>query len=90
MASRGKGLGGSSAVNALHFTRGNREDFDNIKALGNEGWGFQDVLKYFKKSENNHDFPKDTTYHGVGGPQVHRVESKCIISTRVVCFSVRA
>ncbi|XP_034250391.1 glucose dehydrogenase [FAD, quinone]-like [Thrips palmi] len=69
VASRGKGMGGSSAVNALHFTRGNREDFDNIKAMGNPGWGYEDVLKYFKKSENNHNFPKDTKYHGTGGPQ---------------------
>ncbi|XP_034244584.1 glucose dehydrogenase [FAD, quinone]-like isoform X2 [Thrips palmi] len=68
-ASRGKGMGGSSAVNAMHFTRGNREDFEHLKALGNTGWGFEDVLKYFKKAENNHDFPKDTTYHGTTGPQ---------------------
>lgn len=69
---RGKGMGGCSAVNALHFTRGNRGDFDNWAALGNKGWGYADVLPYFKKSENIRDptVAADTQYHSTGGPLV--------------------
>src|SRR5690606_22505408 len=64
---RGKALGGSSAVNAMIYARGHRSDFDNWAALGNPGWGYDDVLPYFKKSENNEVHP-DSPYHGTGGP----------------------
>ncbi len=50
---RGKVIGGSSSINAMVYIRGQREDFDDWKALGNEGWGWGDVLPYFKKSEHN-------------------------------------
>ncbi len=63
---RGKALGGSSAINAMVYIRGHRSDYDGWAALGNHGWAYDDVLPYFKKSENNeliHD-----PYHGVGGP----------------------
>lgn len=77
---RGKGLGGSSAVNALHFTRGNSADFDRWEALGNTGWGYKQVLRYFKKSENNLNpgIANDTRYHGTGGPQVGSVHQFAI------------
>ena len=63
---RGKTLGGSSAINAMMFVRGNSEDFDEWEALGNEGWGYDEMLKYFKRLE---DFEGgESKYHGVGGP----------------------
>ncbi len=63
---RGKGLGGSSAINAMVYIRGHRADYDHWASLGNTGWGYADVLPYFKRSENNADF--DGEYHGKGGP----------------------
>jgi choline dehydrogenase-like flavoprotein len=63
---RGKGLGGSSAINAMVYIRGHRSDYDHWAALGNTGWSFADVLPYFKRSENNADF--DGEYHGKDGP----------------------
>jgi choline dehydrogenase-like flavoprotein len=63
---RGKGLGGSSAINAMVYIRGHRSDYDQWAALGNPGWSFADVLPYFKRSEDNADF--DGEYHGKGGP----------------------
>ena len=49
---RGKTLGGSSAVNAMCYTRGHQSDYDHWAALGNKGWGFDDVLPVFKRSEH--------------------------------------
>ena len=50
---RGKCLGGSSSINGLIFIRGQKEDYDGWKNLGNAGWGWDDVLPYFKKAEGN-------------------------------------
>lgn len=63
---RGKVLGGSSATNAMAYIRGQREDFDHWKSLGCNGWGYEDVLPLFKKSEDNEQFEND--YHAKGGP----------------------
>jgi choline dehydrogenase-like flavoprotein len=63
---RGKGLGGSSAINAMVYIRGHRSDYDRWASLGNTGWSYADVLPYFKRSEDNADFDGD--YHGKGGP----------------------
>ena len=63
---RGRTLGGSSAINAMVYTRGHASDYDRWAALGNPGWGYADVLPYFRKSENNEAFENE--FHGRGGP----------------------
>ena len=63
---RGKGLGGSSAINAMIYIRGNKWDYDNWAKLGCNGWAYDDVLPYFKKSERN--VRGADTYHGDEGP----------------------
>ncbi|AMO38329.1 GMC family oxidoreductase [Thauera humireducens] len=63
---RGKVLGGSSSLNGLLYVRGQREDYDRWVELGNEGWSFDEVLPYFKKSEDQERGASQ--YHGVGGP----------------------
>lgn len=62
---RGKCLGGSSATNAMAYVRGNAKDYDHWQELGNEGWNYDSVLPYFKKSENNYSF--DNEFHGKEG-----------------------
>ncbi|OQW92894.1 MAG: GMC family oxidoreductase [Beggiatoa sp. IS2] len=63
---RGKVLGGSSSINAMCYTRGQAEDYDQWAALGNPGWSYHEVLPYFKKAENCERGASE--YHGVGGP----------------------
>jgi choline dehydrogenase len=63
---RGKVLGGSSSINGLLYVRGQHEDYDRWRQHGNHGWGFDDVLPYFKKAENQQRGADD--FHGSGGP----------------------
>ena len=63
---RGKCLGGSSAINAMVYIRGHREDYDHWAAQGNDGWSYDDVLPYFRLSEHNERLDND--YHGTDGP----------------------
>lgn len=65
---RGKVLGGSSVLNAMVYVRGNRRDYDFWEAQGNPGWNFDNVLPYFKKSEDNRNpYLAHNPYHGKGG-----------------------
>ena len=63
---RGKTLGGSSAINGLLYVRGHSSDYDTWRQLGNPGWAYDDVLPYFKKSEDQQRGADE--YHGRGGP----------------------
>jgi len=63
---RGKVLGGSSSINGLLYVRGQHEDYDRWRQRGNVGWGYDDVLPYFKRAENQCRGGDD--YHGTGGP----------------------
>ncbi|MDJ0608900.1 MAG: choline dehydrogenase [Kiloniellales bacterium] len=63
---RGKVLGGSSSINGLIYIRGQKEDFDLWRQLGNTGWSYEDVLPYFRRAEDQVHGADD--YHGAGGP----------------------
>ena len=62
----GRTLGGSSAINGLIYVRGHRDDYDHWASLGNAGWGYADVLPYFRKLE--HNVRGASEWHGVDGP----------------------
>ena len=61
-----KVLGGGSSINAQIYTRGNALDYDEWRQMGCSGWGYDDVLPYFRKAEDNDTY--DNRYHGKGGP----------------------
>ncbi|SDY36667.1 GMC family oxidoreductase [Citreimonas salinaria] len=61
-----KVIGGGSAINAQIYTRGNPRDYDTWRQKGCEGWGYDDVLPWFRKAEDNDTFENE--YHGKGGP----------------------
>ncbi|VVC32224.1 Glucose-methanol-choline oxidoreductase, C-terminal,Glucose-methanol-choline oxidoreductase, N- [Cinara cedri] len=65
---KGKGMGGSSIINYMLYTRGKKEDYDTISGLGNSGWAYKDVLPYFLKAENN-SIPeyKNSSFHSQKG-----------------------
>ena len=63
---RGKVLGGSSSINGLIYIRGQKQDFDLWRQLGNTGWSYEDVLPYFRRAE--HQERGADEYHGAGGP----------------------
>ena len=62
---RGKGLGGSSSINGMVYTRGHPQDFDEWRQLGLSGWAWDDVLPYFRKLEGHH---RGGDLHGASGP----------------------
>ncbi|KAL1124728.1 hypothetical protein AAG570_001351 [Ranatra chinensis] len=66
---RGRGLGGSSAINGVVYIRGNRKDYDNWAANGCKGWSFKEVLPYFLRSEDMREprYSADKKFHSTGG-----------------------
>ncbi|XP_037292672.1 glucose dehydrogenase [FAD, quinone] [Manduca sexta] len=94
---RGKVLGGSSVLNAMLYIRGNKRDYDNWENMGNPGWGYEDVLPYFIKSEDIR-IPEhlNDPYHGTGGPLTveyfrfeHPITSKILEAATQLGYDVR-
>ena len=63
---QGRTLGGGSSINAMIYTRGHKTDYDRWAAAGATGWGYEDLLPYFRKAESNSRF--SNRYHGADGP----------------------
>src|SRR2546430_10740009 len=63
---RGRALGGSSAINGMNFVRGHRGSYDAWAEAGATGWGFDDLLPYFRRSE--HTIGRDPAVRGISGP----------------------
>uniref|UniRef100_A0AAG5CRQ2 Glucose-methanol-choline oxidoreductase N-terminal domain-containing protein n=1 Tax=Anopheles atroparvus TaxID=41427 RepID=A0AAG5CRQ2_ANOAO len=64
---RGKGLGGSTLINYMMYVRGNRYDYDQWAAAGNDGWSYDEILPYFIRSEKSYLGETASDYHGTGG-----------------------
>jgi choline dehydrogenase len=80
---RGKGLGGSSAINGMIYVRGHARDYDQWRQMGLAGWSYAEVLPYFKRSERHHG--GGDAYHGDAGPlHVSRGESKSPFYTALI------
>ncbi|MET1255413.1 GMC family oxidoreductase [Aliikangiella maris] len=82
---QGRGLGGSSVINAMLYVRGNAWDFDNWQALGNAGWGYDSMLKHFRQCERNLDF--NDQFHSKAGemsvqytPELHPHAERFILA----------
>ncbi|MGC0053791.1 GMC family oxidoreductase [Brucella pituitosa] len=86
---RGKGLGGSSLINGMIFVRGQPQDFDHWAQLGNKGWGFQDVLPYFRKLEN-WEGGSDELRGGEGPLNVVRVKERPVLSEAFIDAALQA
>lgn len=72
---RGKVLGGSSSLNAMIYIRGNKEDYNKWQNLGNDGWSYERLLPYFRKSENQER--GESSFHGIGGP-LNIADLRCV------------
>ncbi|MBT4520402.1 MAG: GMC family oxidoreductase [Halieaceae bacterium] len=86
---QGKMLGGGSSINAMLYIRGQAEDYDSWEAQGNKGWGYQHILPYFKKAQNQTRGADD--YHGSGGPlHVRDIERPSSSSERLILAAMQA
>jgi choline dehydrogenase-like flavoprotein len=86
---RGKGLGGSSSMNAMLYVRGRPLDYEGWAAQGAPGWGWRDVLPYFKRSEDN--VRGASEWHGAGGPlRVSEQRSPRPLNRRLIAASEAA
>ncbi|MCL4146900.1 UNVERIFIED_CONTAM: hypothetical protein GTU68_016162, partial [Idotea baltica] len=76
---RGKVVGGSSSINGMVYTRGNRGDYDRWAELGATGWSYDEVLPYFRRTENNERGASE--FHGDDGP----LNITCAKRTSEIC-----
>ena len=75
---RGRVIGGCSSINGMFYMRGHPGDYDEWASLGATGWGYADVLPYFKKMENS--WRGENTYHGTSGPvQVVPIDTRFLL-----------
>lgn len=81
---RGRGLGGSSSINAMIYIRGHRRDYDDWARAGCDGWGFDDVLPYFRRSERNARLGADPLHGGEGPVHVCDLRSPNPFSRRFI------
>ncbi len=90
---RGRGLGGSSSINGMVYIRGHRNDYDDWARLGCTGWGYEDVLPYFRRSEHHENYSgrDDNRWHGGSGPlRVSNLRSPNPFSNRFVQAAIQA
>jgi len=86
MVPRGKVTGGSSAINGQVFLRGVPEDYDSWASMGNNEWGFQQLLPYFRKIESDSDYSGD--FHGNDGPiLMHRFKQEAWLPAQVAFYN---
>ena len=86
---RGKSLGGSSIVNGMIYMRGIPSDYDSWRQLGLNGWGYSDILPYFKKSEGSEH--RNNKYHGNKGPlKIERSSNYGILEEAFIKSAVKA
>jgi len=85
---RGKGLGGSSMINGMVYARGHRRDYDDWAARGLAGWGYADVLPYFRKSEAS--WLGEGLYHGAGGEMEVAVPESNMLYDEIRAASIAA
>ena len=86
---RGRGLGGSSAINGMVYVRGNARDYDQWAQMGLRGWSYDDVLPYFRKSESHEDGAN--TFHGGSGPlQISNADDSNRLNRAVVEAGLQA
>lgn len=83
-------LGGSSVLNTMLYIRGNRRDFDQWESLGNPGWGYESILPYFRKSEDQRNpyLARNKRQHGTGGKQIVCTFSNAFFNFISAIFSV--
>jgi len=72
---RGRVLGGSSSINGMVYVRGHRQDFDHWHELGATGWGYDQVLPYFKRAQHHQGIDSPDAYRGHNGP-LHTLDGK--------------
>lgn len=77
---RGKVLGGSSVLNTMLYVRGNKRDFNQWESFGNPGWGYEDILPYFRKSQDQRNpyLARNRRQHGTGN----------CTGTIIICFFI--